>query len=135
DGTRMTESLAICSYLEGLHPHPRLMGTSPLERAMVLMWNDIATLQGYIPLQDVLRNRIEAYKDRALPGPEAYAQIPELVERGRMAGDAFTYAEIAAFVYTGFAQRVLKKDVTEGRPHLGRWYQEIAERPAVKGLD
>src|SRR5690606_17441632 len=106
-----------------LHPHPPLMGTSPLERAMVLMWNDIATLQGYIPLQDVLRNRIEAYKDRALPGPEAYAQIPELVERGRkraelffdrldrrlgesahLAGDAFTYADIASFVYTGFAQ-------------------------------
>ena len=30
DGTALSESVAICRYLEGLHPDPNLFGTSPL---------------------------------------------------------------------------------------------------------
>ena len=150
DGTRLTESLAICSYLEQLHPEPNLMGETPLERARVLMWNDIATFEGYLGLQEVLRNAHESFKDRALPGTTPYPQIPELAERGRkradafferldthlgeheyLTGERFTYADIAAFVYAGFGERALGKSPAEGRKHLTRWLAQIAARPAI----
>jgi glutathione S-transferase len=150
DGSYLRESLAICHYLEQLHPEPNLMGVDAKEQALVLMWNDIATFEGYLAIQEVLRNGAEAFKDRGLPGPVPYAQIPELVERGRrrcevffdgldrrlaespyVAGVRFTYADIVAYAYTGFAERVLKKDPAEGRGSLMAWRREIAERPAI----
>lgn len=33
DGTQLAESVAICRYIEELHPEPPLFGTTPIERA------------------------------------------------------------------------------------------------------
>ncbi len=150
DGTCLTESLAICFYLESLHPEPELFGRGAEERARVLMWNDIATLEGYLAIQEVLRNGHPAFADRALPGPVQHAQIPALVERGRLraeaffdrldarlgasaylAADRFTYADIAAYVYTGFAARALRADPAATRPALSHWFSAVSARPAV----
>src|SRR5215469_3096597 len=38
DGTCIAESVAICRYLEELHPEPALFGSNPIERAQVEMW-------------------------------------------------------------------------------------------------
>src|SRR4051795_1260644 len=38
DGSVITESIAICRYLEELHPEPPLFGTDALGRASVEMW-------------------------------------------------------------------------------------------------
>lgn len=151
DGTRLTESLAIADYLDHVHPEPNLMGTDPKERALVLMWHDITTLEGYIAAQELLRNSSEAFKGRALPGIEAYEQIPALVERGRkrigvfmskleqrlgesayLACDRYTYADIAAYVTVGFAKRVLGEDPATGHEAILRWSARIAARPAVQ---
>src|SRR3990167_4062436 len=35
DGAVLTQSLAICEYLDELHPHPPLLPPTPLERARV----------------------------------------------------------------------------------------------------
>lgn len=150
DGTRITESLAICHYLERLHPEPNLMGVDAKEQALVLMWNDVLTFEGYLGLQEVLRNGHEAFKGRALGGPVAYEQIPALVERGRrraavffdkldaqlrdsqfVAGERFTYADIVGFVYLGFATRAMGTDETQGRAALQRWSGAVAARPAI----
>ena len=39
DGTIIAETIAICRYLEASHPEPNMFGQSPLEQAMVEMWN------------------------------------------------------------------------------------------------
>ena len=39
DGTVITESIAICRYVEGLRPQPPLLGRGALEEALVEMWN------------------------------------------------------------------------------------------------
>src|SRR5690606_36052447 len=70
DGTCLTESLAICQYLEALHPEPNLFGVDAYERALVSMWNDIATFEGYTAIQEALRNRSSAFAGRALPGAQ-----------------------------------------------------------------
>jgi glutathione S-transferase len=99
-----------------------------------------------------LRNGHEAVKGRALGGPVAYEQIPALAERGRrraaiyfdkvetrlgespyVAGERFTYADIAGFVYLGFAARALGgASPVEGRPALREWSERVAARPAIQ---
>lgn len=151
DGTCLTESLAICHYLEQQRPEPNLLGVGALEQAHVLMWNDMLTLEGYLALQESLRNGHEAFQGRALPGPVAWEQIPALAERGRrraaiffdkletrlgesefVAGPRFTYADIVAFVYVGFAPRATGADPVEGRPALKQWSEAVAARPAIQ---
>jgi glutathione S-transferase len=150
DGTCLSESLAICHYLEQRYPQPNLMGLDAREQALVLMWNDIQTYEGYLGIQEVLRNGHEAFKDRAFPGPVPYAQIPELAERGRrraevyfdrlearlvaspfIASARFTYADIVGYVYLGFAIRSLGHDPAAKRPALKRWSGVVAARPAI----
>ena len=150
DGTRLTESLAICDYLDALFPERNLMGATPRERALVLMWNDIQTFEGYLAIQEVLRNEHPAFAGRPLPGLASYEQIPALAERGRkradaffdrldahlqsrqfIASDRFTYADIVGYVYTGFAQRTLGAPPAANRPGLARWHDAVAARPAI----
>ena len=151
DGTCLTESLAICHYLERLHPEPNLMGMDAREQALVLMWADILTLEGYLGMQEALRNGHEAFRGRALGGPVSYEQIPALVDRGQrraevffdklearlgessfIASERFTYADIVGFVYLGFANRAVGTNPVEGRPALKRWSELVAARPAIQ---
>ncbi len=151
DGTVLLESHAICRYLEELHPEPNLMGEDAKEQALVVMWHDIATLEGYLGIQELYRNGHEFFKGRALPGPQGYEQIEALVDRGRkrverffdklnqrlrespyVASDRFTYADIVTYVYQGFATRAIGEDPAGGRDDLARWNEMIATRPAVK---
>ena len=150
DGTRLTESLAIAAYLDETCPGPNVMGEDAKERALVLMWHDITALEGYLGVQELLRNSSEFFAGRALPGIVPYEQIPALAERGRkrigvflqkldgqlatceyLACARYTYADIAAYVTVGFAQRVLGEDPATGHEHVVRWRESIAARPAV----
>jgi glutathione S-transferase len=152
DGTCLTESLAICHYLERVHPDPNLLGADAKEQALVLMWTDIQTFEGYLGLQEALRNGHPAFKGRALGGPVSYEQIPELAQRGKrraevyfdklekrlgesayIAGERYTYADIVGYVYVGFAGRALGGAAPlEGRPALREWHERIAARPAIQ---
>ena len=55
EGEYLTEAIAICSYLESLHPEPTLFGTSDLHRARVLMWDNICENEGLNAVAEVLR--------------------------------------------------------------------------------
>ncbi len=152
DGTCLTESLAICHYLEQVHPEPNLLGADAKEQALVLMWTDIQTFEGYLGLTEALRNGHPAFKSRGLGGPVSYEQIPDLAERGKrraevyfnkletrlgeseyIAGERYTYADIVGYVYLGFAGRALGGAAPlEGRPALREWHDRIAARPAIQ---
>ncbi|MBM4196901.1 MAG: glutathione S-transferase family protein [Gammaproteobacteria bacterium] len=147
DGTRLTECLAICRYLEYLHPEPRLFGNSPRQEALTLMWAGIVDHEGLAAAAEALRNLSPGFRDHALPGPAPSPQIPALVERGMVrmdaffdrierqltasayvAGDTYTYADISLLVTVDFAGWV---DVIpmNTRPALARWYQRASSRP------
>ena len=40
DGTFITESIAICRYIEALNPEPNLFGKNPKEIAQIEMWQN-----------------------------------------------------------------------------------------------
>jgi len=150
DGIYLTECVAICRYLERLHPEPPLFGNNPATEALVLMWNNIVENEGIPFIAEVLRNLSPGFKDRVFPGPENYAQIPELIERGRrrseqffnrteeqlnesryLAGDAFSFADISLLAAADFAGWV-DINPTDGRPAVTRWYNEVNARPSAR---
>ena len=69
DGTYLTETVAICSYLEELFPEPALMGKSAIEKALVLNWNNIVEQAGFFAVAETLRNWSPGFKNRVFPGP------------------------------------------------------------------
>lgn len=150
EGTVLTENLGIAAFLEAHTPEPALMGRSADEKGLVLMWNAIVEQQGGMPIAEALRNSHPAFKDRAIPGPENYAQVPELAERGLarlarffdlledrlkaspyLAGDEFSLADISAFVFVEFA-RVIKQRVPQGNAATLAWHARIQARPSAQ---
>lgn len=149
DGSCLSEVIAICHYLEALYPEPALLGSSDEERARVLMWNSKVEQQGLWAVADAFRNVAKGLKDRAATGPVAYAQIPELAERGRarvlhfydrinqqlakqefLAGEAYSIADISALVVVDFAAWI-KLAVPEDAEHLKRWHESVSSRPSA----
>ena len=149
DDTLIAESVAICRYFEELQPLPPLMGRNAKEKAQVEMWQRQVELQGYLPAGDTFRNHNKRFAGRAIAGPEKYEQIPELVVRGRarvehflgildqrlgasefVANDAFTIADITAFILIEFAGWS-KIAIQEEHTNLQRWYQDTKSRPSA----
>jgi glutathione S-transferase len=150
DGTVIADAVAICQYLEELHPEPALIGATPQERAVVTALNRQIERDGFYAAMDAFRNVAKGLKDRALPGPHDYAQIPELAERGRarighffqamnarlagkefVAGSRFTLADISTLVLTGMAIGMVKLAIPDDCPHLRRWYAAVSARPSA----
>ncbi len=150
EGTALTENLGIAAYLEARFPEPPLMGRSPDEKGLVLMWNSIVEQQGGAPIAEALRNTHPAFEGRAIPGPVSHAQIPELAQRGTarvarffdiledrfaqsdfVAGDVFTLADISTFVFVDFA-RVIKMKIPQENTATLAWFDKIASRPSAQ---
>ena len=83
DGTVLSDNTSIARYLEEAFPDPPLLGTTPVEKALVAEWMSRAEGEGLLGVAEALRNRSEFFKDSSITGPDRYAQVPELVERGR----------------------------------------------------
>ena len=56
DGRTLRESMAICRYLEELHPQPSLFGADAWSRAQIEQWNRHAELEVLLPIAQVFRN-------------------------------------------------------------------------------
>ena len=84
DGTYLTETIAICTYLEELYPDPPLLGRTATEKSLVLNWNNIAEQTGMLSIAEMLRNWSPGFRNRVFPGELDYPQMPELIERGHV---------------------------------------------------
>ena len=149
DGEVLTDNAAIAAYLEARYPEPALLGITPLEKARIASWNWRIEFEGLMAIAEAMRNSAPTLKDRALPGPLDYAQIPELAQRGlarlnaffaalnahlenrqTIATDRFSIADITAVVTVDFA-RVVRVRPGDQHPHLLRWRAAMAQRPAI----
>lgn len=150
DGFCITEVGAICHYIEERYPDPTLFGIDPEQRAATIMWNTKAEQQGLLACAEAFRNEAKGLKNRALPGPDDYEQIPQLAERGRqraaaflekldrqlalhefVAGDRYSMADITAMIVVDFAKR-LKIPMPDNAISLQRWYDAVAARPSAR---
>jgi glutathione S-transferase len=148
-GTVLTDNAAITAWAEAAFPEPALLGRTPEEKAEVASWNWRIEFEGLMAIAEALRNSSPSMKNRALPGPADYPQIPELAERGLarvqrflqtldtrldgrsfVATDRFSVADITAAVAVDFA-RIVRIKPGEAHPHLLRWRAALAERPSM----
>ena len=143
DGTHLSESMAICRYIEELHPQPNLFGATPLERAQVEMWNRRMELEIMRPAQDVFlhlspfwvgkREQVADYGKLAQKmAAQRMAWLDgELAKRPFIAGGRYTVADITA-------QCGLLLGKNTGTPipatlsHLTRWFGEVSSRPTAR---
>lgn len=148
NGHVMTENAEILAYLEAQYPDTPLTGTTPAEKAAIAKWNWKMEMEGLMSIAEALRNASPAMKDRALPGPRNYEQIPQLAERGMkkitaffedldarlqeseyVAGDKYSVADMTATVVVDFAKWV-KAVPLESQTALLSWHERMKERPS-----
>ncbi|MFP5394024.1 MAG: glutathione S-transferase family protein [Gammaproteobacteria bacterium] len=146
DGRVLSETRAICSYLEGLRPEPNLMGEGFEERAFIEMadrriegylfvpvanwvWHAHPALAVLVDPQIPEQGRVEARKVREM----AAWLDGELARKPFMAGGRFTIADITAFCALEFARGLMKyRPGDEGLGNLQAWRDRVAERPSAK---
>ncbi|MBP6520714.1 glutathione S-transferase [Shewanella sp.] len=146
DGSYLCESVAICRYLDEIHPSERsLFGNTPLERAKVEMWQRIIELQGLMVGFQAFRNLSGVYKDRENCveswGVESRQRVidflptldQQLNTSAFVAADAFSIADISAYVFISFIKN-LDIEVADNLPHLKAWFNTMAQRPAIVSL-
>ncbi|MFZ9708664.1 MAG: glutathione S-transferase family protein [Steroidobacteraceae bacterium] len=143
DGTRLTESLAICRYLETLQPEPNLLGKTPLEQAQIESVVLQVMFRLYVPTTLAFRHTHRFWQGRLTQVPEYGALAREqvltewqrwetvLAQREFLAGDRFSFADIVGFTTLEFGKpsgiRVQPTQI-----HLQRWYAAIAARPSAR---
>lgn len=144
DGTTISESVAICRYLEALHPEPNLFGRDAREQAVIEMWTRRCEFYLANPIMLSVR-----HSHPALAALEA-VQMPQLADYNRVAAekfmktldrrlaehefiaaDRFTIADVVALVGLDFA-RLIKYRPPEALTHLARWLEAGRARPAAK---
>jgi glutathione S-transferase len=144
DGRVLRESIAICRYLEELHPEPNLFGADAWERATIEMWNRHAELELFYPIMQVFRNSHDFWKGRIRQSSD-FAEVMrervaerfdwldgELGTRDYFAGSRFSVADITALVAIDFGRVVKIRIDAAKHPRLAAWHQRVAARPTIK---
>jgi glutathione S-transferase len=148
DGTTIGEVPAIMRYLDEVFPETPMLGATPKDKGLVVMWERFAELEGFAAVMEGVRNRAERLKGRAIAGPHAYEQIPALVDRSVLrvnnfladlnkrleevtfvAGEQFSAADITALVTIDFA-KALDLSVPQEHRALMRWKDAVSARPS-----
>lgn len=142
-GTCVTESVAICRYLEAKYPEPNLFGRTPEEQAVIEMWTRRGENLVSLPVMMLVRLTHPAMAALEEPNPPVaeYNQKTslrglkvlnrQLAEHEWLAGDRFTIADIIAFVGIDFG-RMIKMGLPEDLTHVARWVEAMRSRPAAR---
>ena len=143
DGTAISESMAICRYLEALHRAPPLFGSTALEIGGIEMW--------IRRTEFILGGPVRAFWVNAHPLTEQVVPLrfPDfgkanvaqalaamaifdtaLGETKFIAGNACSVADIVlltTFDFAGFIGLTIPDDLT----NLRRWLEEVSARPSA----
>ena len=142
DGTCITESLAICRYLESLYPEPNLMGRDPKETAVIEMWTRRVEMMVATPLMMAVRHLHPALVVLEKQNPaigeantESGTRALKLIDRRLaesewIAADRLTIADIVAFASIDFARMIKFRPPAE-MTHVSRWLEAMNARESV----
>ena len=144
DGSHLAESVAICRYIEGLHPEPNLMGTNSREQAEIEMWNRRVELGLFSAAGRAFQHTNELFKARLKQMPE-YGETQreatkqqlqwldaQIGNKPFLAGDRFTIADITAEVAVDFAAQAAGVPLDPALKNLTRWHKSVSSRPSAK---
>ena len=141
DGRVISESRAICSYLEGLQPEPNLMGRDAEERAFIEMSDRHVEWYLTLPLAQAIRHQhpgLAVLEQPQFPDFGASQQSKALdalrwldtALQGQpwVAGPRFTIADITAFCTVEFAKLLKLRPAELGLHAVQAWRDRVAAR-------
>jgi glutathione S-transferase len=143
DGSAIAESLAICRYLEAMHPQPSLLGRTPQASAHIEMWTlrmDHELSQpialAFVHSSDFYRGRVEQVPEVASWARSRALQTMawldgELAGRSHIAGEDYTLADIVAQCACILGKAVGLRIAPE-MSHLSRWFAQVSARPTAR---
>jgi glutathione S-transferase len=144
DGSMISETVAICRYLESLQPEPSMFGKSGKEQAEIEMWvrriefqlmtpvgmfwrhAHPFTAQVVVPQYKEFGESNRAHYDKALAWLDG-----ELKGKSFIAGDKYTMADICALSTVDFATWI-GLAMPDNLPNLKAWHDRVSERPSAK---
>jgi glutathione S-transferase len=144
DGSCLSESVAICRYLEGMHPEPNLLGRDLREQAEIERWNRRMELELFAAIGRTVQNTSPIFEGRFKQFPE-YGETQRAVVHQRLermdgeldgqqfvAGDRFTIADITALAAIDIGDRLAGIKIPPELAHLRRWYAAVSSRPSAR---
>ena len=145
DGRVLTETRAICTYLEGIYPDHNLMGMDAEERAFIEMADRRVELYLLGGIANCIRHThpgLAALEQPQFPdfGRSQGEKVRTLAQwfdvllqrQAWMAGDRFTIADITAFCALEFARGLMKFVPGHAGLHaLQEWRDRVNTRPSA----
>lgn len=146
DGRCLSETRAICSYLESLYPETNLMGETGEERAFIEMTDRQVEWSLYLNIANAVRHALPALAPLENPqfaafGESQRSKIPaaaavfdaRLQKQPWIAGERFTVADITTYCALEFARGLLKFSPADAGLHtLQAWRDKMHSRPSAK---
>lgn len=143
DGTALAETMAICRYIEGLHPTPALFGRDPKEGALIEMWNRRVELGLFSSVAAVFRHSHPSMAELEDQVPEWAQANREMIDDQLMlldlqlaancfvCGDELSVADITAGIAVDF-MKPSRIPLSEDLANIRRWHGELSARPSWK---
>ncbi len=144
DGSCLSESVAICRYLEGLRPEPNLLGRDLREQAEIERWNRRMELELFAPIARTVQNTNPIFQTRFRQFPE-YGEAQRAVVYQRLermdreldghefvVADRFTIADITALVAIDIGGRLADIQIAPTFAHLTRWHETVSKRASAE---
>lgn len=143
DGTAISETVAICRYLEETEKGPKLFGSTPKEKALIDMWIRRAEFQLTSPVSQYWRHAhpftaalLQQHRDFGESNRAHYEAAQawldgELAKGGPfIAGETYTVADICALSTIDFATWI-GLPMREDLPDLKAWRERVSARPSA----
>ena len=144
DGSFMSETVAICRYLESVYPNPPLFGRTPLETARIDQWTRRIEFQAGTPAGMFWRHAhpftarvvVPQYKEFGESNRGHYEKAlgwldRELSARPFLAGADYTIADICLLTLVDFGDWI-GLNVPDDLGNLRAWHARVSERPSAK---
>jgi len=142
DGTVITESVAICRYLESVYPEPNLFGRDAKETAIIEMWLRRTEMMVATPMMQGVRHSHPGMAALEAQVPEVAAYNLESVRKSLkvlddrlaaspfIAADRLTIVDVVAVTSLDFG-RMIKWRPDPALVHVNRWFDAMLARPAA----
>ncbi len=148
DGRFLAESIAICRYLESVHPEPNLFGVDAYELGFIEMrnrqmetelWSQIGVswVNGPIVAKMGIYKTIPEAKEQSDANVNKYYERlnKEFANAEYVAGSRFTVADITLLTGIDFARTLVGLKPDAGLENLWRWHELVSQRDSVDKLD
>ena len=142
DGAFISESMAICRYLEAIQPKSNLFGSTAIEVANVEVWQRRVELNLFLEIATAFRNITGFFKDRetcveewgqvcAEKATKALAMFEDQLSNSEyLAGDRFTVADITLAITLDFSEMV-KVVPLPSLDNITRWRETVTVRSSL----